>query len=235
MTLEADRRPEPLLGYGETAAAAYRERLMGCLEPLLPVGEGRKAMDLGCGAGQEALWLSRRGWRVDAMDLEPHAGWSALAAETRGAVRFSIGNAEVLKGPAGTYDLVFEKDMAHHANDPAAVLRAMARRDRPGGQVVVVEGNRLNPIFYVHLTLMGNHQHFTHARLRQLLAEAGMGDAKILRRETRVWPLNRAWAQRLIDRLQDLAEALPFLRPFLCYHVCVWTKPAGKPQRRTAR
>ena len=57
----------------------------------------------------------------------------------------------------------------------------------------------------------------------------------MLRRETRVWPINRAWAQRLIDRLQDLAEALPFLRPFLCYHVCVWTKPAAKTLRRKPR
>jgi ubiquinone/menaquinone biosynthesis C-methylase UbiE len=222
---------EPLIGYHATAAAGYRERLMGRLAPRLPQGRGLHALDLGCGEGQEALWLSRRGWKVEAVDQEAHAQWKGVARESRNAIRFSTGNAQALKRPAGRYDLVFEKDMAHHAGDPAAVFREMARLAKPGGTVVVVEANRLNPIFYLHLTLMGDHQHFTRGRLQALLDQAGMGDAEVLKLEARVWPLNRAWGQRLAGRLQDLAEALPFLRPFLCYHLCIWRKP-GRPRRR---
>lgn len=36
-------------------------------------GDGRLAIDLGCGAGNESLALLERGWRVHAVDAEPKA------------------------------------------------------------------------------------------------------------------------------------------------------------------
>jgi hypothetical protein len=106
----------------------------------------------------------------------------------------------------------------------------MGRLCRPGGRVVVVEANRLNPIFYLHLTLMGNHQHFTRSRLRALMAEAALEPFELKLLEARVWPFNRVAWQRWAGRLQDLAEAIPLLWPFLCYHLVSWRKPeAMKP------
>lgn len=213
---------EPWLGYGALAAASYRERLMGRLG-LGAVKRGR-ALDLGCGEGQEALYLAGLGYQVDAVDMEARPSWPSVAKASRGRVRFRRGDAGALKGLRAGYDLVFEKDMLHHAGDPAAALREMARLARPRGRVLALEANRLNPVFYVHLTLLGGHQHFTRARFAALLAQAGLDGAALSRIESRVWPVNRAWAQRLIQRAEDLAEALPPLRPFLCYHAADWRK-----------
>jgi SAM-dependent methyltransferase len=58
----ADRKPRPLL-------------LAACQE--LGAGNGRMAIDLGCGEGTEALELLARGWQVTAIDTQ-EAGLTAL-------------------------------------------------------------------------------------------------------------------------------------------------------------
>jgi ubiquinone/menaquinone biosynthesis C-methylase UbiE len=216
-----------LLGDGlSLPVRRYRDRLLSRmgLEP----GRGRRALDLGCGDGMEALGLVERGWRVDAYDLEAHPRWKAVAKAGRGRIRFATADAAKLDKLRGRYDLVFQKDMLHHVPDPTAVLRHMRRLTAPGGTLIVLECNRLNPVFYLHLTLMKGHQHFTLRRLRALLAEAGLQDAGLCRIEARVWPLGGEGLQDLADRLQDFAEALPPWRPFICYHAMQWRRPKGQ-------
>ncbi len=43
------------------------------LERFAAQGEGRRALDLACGTGRNSVWLAKRGWRVDAIDLSPVA------------------------------------------------------------------------------------------------------------------------------------------------------------------
>jgi SAM-dependent methyltransferase len=229
MTAGEGKKTDSFFGFGGLSVDSYVRRLMGSLK-LAPV-KGRRAIDLGCGVGAEALYMARLGYRVLALDLESRPQWGAAAREGRGRIRFSLGDAQALKPPLARYDLVFEKDMLHHTPDPLKALTEMARQAKPGGKLILIEANRWNPIFYVHLTLLGDHQHFSYGRLRQLLDGAGMAGAKISRVEARCWPINRAWAQVFFDLLQDLAQGLPFLRPFLCYHVAVWEKPAPRRKR----
>jgi SAM-dependent methyltransferase len=200
----------------------YFDRLLRRLD--LAKGGGR-ALDAGCGDGLVSAWLAAHGWDVAAEDMEPHPAWPGLAAAAAaGRLRFGLRDAGAGGGDGG-FDLVLTKDMLHHAADPVAALTALRGRVRPGGRLVVVECNRLNPVFYVHLTLMGNHQHFTRERLLGLLGQAGLGDARLERIEARVWPLGGPALQNAFDRLQDLAEAAPFWRPFICYHAAAWTRP----------
>lgn len=55
-----------------TKGRGAREQLLDALELTGP-GAGRLAVDLGCGAGLEALALARAGWRVEGFDLDPDA------------------------------------------------------------------------------------------------------------------------------------------------------------------
>jgi SAM-dependent methyltransferase len=216
-----------LLGDGlSLPVRRYRDRLLGRLG--LEPGRGRRALDLGCGDGMEALGLVERGWKVDAYDLEPHPRWKDVAKAARGRIRFATADAAKLDKLRRRYDLVFQKDMLHHVPDPPAVLRQMRRLTAPGGSLIVLECNRLNPVFYVHLTLMKGHQHFTLRRLRALMDGAGLQDAELRRIEARVWPVGGERLQDLAERLQDLAEALPPWRPFICYHAMQWRRPRGK-------
>ncbi len=58
--------------YDSTAGRPPRRTLMLALERF-GEGEGRKAVDLGCGDGRDTVELLRRGWRVIAIDAEPAA------------------------------------------------------------------------------------------------------------------------------------------------------------------
>ena len=223
---------EPFFGFDRgLAAAAYRQRMLGARR-LAPV-KGALALDLGCGRGEEAADLCKLGYRVDALDLAAHPDWKTLAKAHPGRLHFREADASDAV-PAGRYDLVVAKDMLHHAADPVQVLRRMAAAVKPGGSVIITEANRWNPVFYVHLTLLGEHDHFSLRKLRRLLAEAGMAGGELRRIEARVWPVNRAWAQRLVSAAQDLLQALPVWWPFVCYHVYAWKRPVAAGKKRAA-
>jgi SAM-dependent methyltransferase len=207
------------------AVEAYRERLLSAFE--VGPGGGKKALDLGCGDGLEAVYLARLGWVVEAVDLEAHPRWKAIEKKWKGRIRFRLADvAELRKFKAG-YDLVFEKDMLHHVPQPALVLREMKRLVKKGGRVLVAECNRYNPVFYLHLTLLGGHEHFSRGRLRRLLEEAGLKGYLLRLREARVWPLEMPWFQGLMNAAQELAERVRVLDPWLCYHLVSWEKPRG--------
>jgi SAM-dependent methyltransferase len=214
---------ELLGGRDSLAVEAYRERLLSGLA--LPEGRGRKVLDLGCGDGLEALYFLRRGYNVEAHDLEPHPRWKELERRFKGRLRFQLSDAAKLgRLKAASYDLVFEKDMLHHVDKPVEVLRQMGRLLKKGGSAHVVECNRYNPIFYLHLTLWGGHQHFSRSRLKALLAEAGIASYTLRLREARVWPIESAWFQKAMDFCQKSIERSHLLDPWLCYHLVRWEK-----------
>jgi SAM-dependent methyltransferase len=213
-----------LAGRATYAGERYMDRLLGRLG--LGRGAGRTVLDAGCGDGLVSAWLAAHGWKVRAEDRETHPAWPGLAKAARGRLRFARRDAGD-KGRGG-FDLVLTKDMLHHAEDPVAALSALKARVKPGGRLLVVECNRLNPVFYVHLTLMEGHQHFTRPRLLGLLGRAGLDGVRLDLIEARVWPLGGARWQDAFDRLQDLAEALPLWRPFICYHAAAWTRPKAR-------
>ncbi|MFI6291278.1 SAM-dependent methyltransferase [Nonomuraea sp. NPDC050790] len=112
----------------------------------LPPGD---ALDLGCGAGGDALWLARRGWRVIAADI------SAVAVERLARLARSRGLEERIAAerhdlresfPQGEFDLV----CAHYLHTPfdldrAGVLRAAAHALRAGGRLLVVDHGSAAP------------------------------------------------------------------------------------------
>lgn len=77
-----------------------------------------RALDLGCGAGRNALFLAARGFEVDAVDLSPAAvAWAqerAREADLSGRVRFVCGDAFDEAAPCGPYDLVYDSGCFHH-------------------------------------------------------------------------------------------------------------------------
>lgn len=96
-----------------------------------------RALDLGCGAGRNAIHLAAAGFAVDAVDLSPTAlTWAADRAREAGVdVAFHRGDAFALPELTGPYDLIYDSGCFHHL-PPHRRISYLALLDRllaPGG------------------------------------------------------------------------------------------------------
>ncbi|GAA2096474.1 class I SAM-dependent methyltransferase [Actinomadura alba] len=127
----------------ESSAAKVNPRLAE-IAGLLPLGT---ALDLGCGAGGDALWLAGRGWRVTAVDISASAVHSLQQRASRAGVPVTALCVDLAEEfPAGTFDLVSAQYLhTPFALDRTRVLRTAAKAVNPGGRLAVVDHGSTAP------------------------------------------------------------------------------------------
>ena len=102
------------------------------------------AIDLGCGAGNYAVWLAARGFNVTGVDLSMNAiGMAARLAESRGqSCRFVQADltAAVPDDCAGAFDFAYDWEVLHHVFPEyrARYAANVHRLLRPGGRYLSV-------------------------------------------------------------------------------------------------
>jgi ubiquinone/menaquinone biosynthesis C-methylase UbiE len=105
------------------------------------------ALDVGCGTGFFALLLAGLGHRPVGVDLAD--AMLARAREKADAagldVDFRSADAEHLPFAEGSFDLVIERHVIWTLPDPPRALAEWARVLRPGGRLVLVEGDWRSP------------------------------------------------------------------------------------------
>ncbi len=98
------------------------------------------ALDAGCGAGAEAIWLASRGWQVTAVDISSVAlARAAELATTSGAaerVQWAEADLSVWR-PGRRFDLV-TTHYAHPAMPQLAFYERIAGWVAPGGTLLIV-------------------------------------------------------------------------------------------------
>jgi 2-polyprenyl-6-hydroxyphenyl methylase/3-demethylubiquinone-9 3-methyltransferase len=102
---------------------------------------GRRAADVGCGAGLLAEPLARLGAAVTGIDAAPENVVAARAhALGQGLeIDYRVGGAEALEGH---YDLVASLEVVEHVADPAAFVGALAAAVAEGGLLILSTPNR---------------------------------------------------------------------------------------------
>lgn len=103
-------------------------------------------LDIGCGDGEFAIKLCKRGATVVGIDasLEMIAAAKRKAQEHNAEITFEVAYAQSLPFQSDSFDLVIALTVLCFVRDPALVLSEMARVLRPGGKVVIGELGRWN-------------------------------------------------------------------------------------------
>ncbi len=112
--------------------------------------EGRRALDVGCGAGLLSEPLARLGAAVTGLDAAPeNIAAARLHAESQGlAIDYRTGGIEALSSNSavpreeGAFDLVVSLEVIEHVADPAAFVHGLAAALAPGGLMILSTPNR---------------------------------------------------------------------------------------------
>jgi ubiquinone/menaquinone biosynthesis C-methylase UbiE len=112
------------------------------------LGPGQRALDLGCGNGMIAEYISdRTGAHVTGLDYIPEAIRQAQARTVAKADRlaFIIGDINTLDLEDGAYDVIISIDTMYFSNDYAATIGQLMRALRPGGRMAILFSHGREP------------------------------------------------------------------------------------------
>ncbi|MGD8319118.1 MAG: class I SAM-dependent methyltransferase [Gemmatimonadota bacterium] len=123
--------------------------LMGFADTVAADGGGRRALDLGCGAGRNAVPLAQRGWSVLGTDLSwpmlTAAVERARAAGVSARSGWALAPMEQVPARADSFDLVVAHgiwNLAPSAHVFRAAVADAARVSRPGAALFVFTFSR---------------------------------------------------------------------------------------------
>jgi 2-polyprenyl-6-hydroxyphenyl methylase/3-demethylubiquinone-9 3-methyltransferase len=145
---------------------------------------GKAVLDVGCGAGLLAEPLARLGAKVTGIDASPEVIAVARehAARQGLEIDYRAGDVQELEGQ---FDLVTAMEVVEHVAEPAAFVRALAKRLAPGGLLIMSTPNATAMSKLLMITVaegIGHIPRGTHEfdrfiapdRLRMMLADAGL-------------------------------------------------------------
>ena len=146
--------------------------------------EGKRALDVGCGAGLLAEPLARLGAEVTAIDpagelieaAREHSAGQGLAIDYRVAA---------VEDVDGSFDLITAMEVIEHTADPQQFLEALAKRLAPDGLMILSTPNATGWSKLITITLaegVGAIPKGTHdfekfigpERMKLMLADAGL-------------------------------------------------------------
>lgn len=178
----------------EAAAERYsRSDEWEAIRALLPSVPGR-ALDVGAGRGIASYALARAGWSVVAIEPDPSnfVGRGAIQkiAQSKGLpIEVVEEFGERIPRDSGSFDLVFARQVLHHARDLPALCAEVFRVLKPGGKFIAVRDHVISspddlPTFLqVHPLhqLYGGENAFQSSQYLSALRAAGFHVEQMLR------------------------------------------------------
>lgn len=135
-TKGSGRYEELYLKQGEDAPWAIDKPSSELVELVTEIPKGN-ALDIGCGVGQESIFLAKNGFSVSGIDVAPTAIRIAKkkAREARAKVKFYVGDALSLRFKDDEFDFVNDRGLFHTLNpdDRRKFVLEIERVLRKGG------------------------------------------------------------------------------------------------------
>ncbi len=184
---------------------------------------GKRALDVGCGAGLLAEPLARLGASVTGIDAAPeNIAVARLHATGQGlAIDYRAGELSESTAGEARYDLVTAMEVIEHVADPAAFVDALAAALAPDGLLILSTPNRTMRSRLAMITIgegLGKipkgthdwHRFVTPEELEGLLEAAGL---KVIDRSGISWSPLRDFVLSEDQSLNYLFAAVPASSP----------------------
>ncbi len=135
--------------------------------------KGKKLLDVGCGTATDAeIFVKEYGLKLFGIDVYEDENLRNVP------ITFKKGSIYKIPFQENMFDYVFVHDVLHHVDEPKhretvhkKALRELKRVCRKNGVIIIVEGNRFNPLFYPHMVKMRKHEHFRQDYLIRLIKD----------------------------------------------------------------
>jgi SAM-dependent methyltransferase len=172
------------------------------------------ALDVGCGVGNIHDALEPHVAKLHGIDISPRALDLASAAHPR--VEYRSYDGVDFPFPSGTFDLVFAICVLHHVppSEWSSFVAQMARVARPGGLVVVIEHNRINPLTRLVTLRCAFDQDIALVRRRH--AERLMLESRLHQVKSE-YILFSPWRGRRIEQVEGRLGWMPLGAQYMTY------------------
>jgi SAM-dependent methyltransferase len=163
-----------------------------------------RVLEVGCGTGTALRMLARRDdfmGKAIGVDHSRHFIEAAIkfsqAENVSDKLAFQVGDAHSVGFPSAAFDVVIAHTVISHVTEPTTVLGEIARVVRPGGTVVIFDGD------YASLTYAFPDHSFGH-QMDVALATATFNNPRIMRDLPRLLPtlglrLTEAWGDAVVE------------------------------------
>jgi|SRR3989344_8643717 len=140
--------------------------------------KGKKILDVGCGEGTDAnIFINEYGLIFYGIDIYKDDNVK------KQKLNFKHGSIYSIPYEENQFDYIFVHDVLHHIdevnksrNKHIEGLNELRRVCKKGGQIIIVEGNRYNPLFYPHMVKMKKHEHFIQSYFISLVENVFKND-----------------------------------------------------------
>jgi SAM-dependent methyltransferase len=182
-----------------------------------------KILNLGCGDGEDSVILRDfYDLNVSNCDIYRHENIDKFKLD------FDLAGIYDLPYKSESFDYIFLHDVLHHIDEETqnydkhiAGLTEAIRVLKPGGKVIIVEGNRYNPLFYPHMVKMLGHEHFKQSYFKKIINDSYKNyEIQFNFFECHAYPKYQVWFWKIFEYIME--KFVP--AQFLAYNIAIITK-----------
>lgn len=185
---------------------------------------GKQLLDVGCGDGIDAQIF------IDAFKLKTFGIDVYKDKNIKNIKKLTFKKAGIYEIPykQEKFDYVFLHDVLHHIDEKKQSykkhiegLNELKRVTKQGGYIIIVEGNRYNPLFYPHMVKHFGHEHFRQSYFKKIVLDI-FPQAEFIFFESHFYPRPLLSLFKVYEKMMEMVSP----RRFLAYNVAIIKKTA---------